>query len=338
MKKVHSKSSKKKNGNAKKKTNVLVKQDASKSVKKSKAVENKKENSFFKQIPSILASFFKRIYSAFAAFFKKIGSALARKRTDAEKKSKNSFFKGLFSKFVKKSADVEEKTAKTHESYNVLNFGASQEIAIEAYRRLYANILYLPLESRCRKIVFTSATSNEGKTTVATNLAITLAQTLNSAKILLIDTDMRKPGIEQMMPADFQEKGLSEFLMGVDEEPNIVSSSVDGLYMLYSGNYPENPTRLISSERMAALFRHCEERFDYILLDTPSLDAGSEAILLKKHVDGYVFVAKSKNSDVESLGKAMDSLRSLGATIFGMVLMGEKVKKHKPIKFNFRKK
>jgi len=247
------------------------------------------------------------------------------------------FFKNFFSGCAKKKNDAEEKSVKDHEYYNVLNFG-SQANVTEAYRRLYANILYLPLESRCRKIAITSATAGEGKTTVATNLAITLAQTLNSAKILLIDTDMRKPGIEQIMPDDFQPKGLSEFLLGEDAEPNIVTSSVDGLHILYAGEYPENPTRLISSERMAALFRYCDERFDYIILDTPALDAGSEAILLKKHINGYVFVAKSKNSDVDSLGKAMESLRSLDATIFGLVLMGEKMKKQKHKSFFSRKK
>jgi Mrp family chromosome partitioning ATPase len=112
-----------------------------------------------------------------------------------------------------------------------------------------------------------------------------------------------------------------------EEEPNIVASSVAGLYLLYAGKYPENPTRLISSERMADLFRYCKKHFDYIILDTPALDAGSEALLLKKHINGYVVVAKSPNSDVDSLGNAMESLRSLDATIFGMVLMGEKVKK-----------
>ena len=245
----------------------------------------------------------------------------------------NQFFEKILSMFKPEKKMV---VAKDHEHYNILNFGAQEDVT-EAYRRLYANILYLPLESKCRKIAITSATAGEGKTTVATNLAITLAQTLVSSKVLLIDTDMRKAGIELMMSSETQSKGLSEFLMGEDEEPNIVASSVDGLYMLYAGQYPENPTRLISSERMSALFRHCEENFDYIILDTPALDAGSEAILLKKHVNGYVFVAKSKNSDVDSLGKAMDSLRSLGATILGMVLMGEETKKNKNKNLSFRK-
>ncbi len=245
--------------------------------------------------------------------------------------SANQFFKKILSMCKSEKKTV---VAKDHEHYNILNFGLQEDVT-EAYRRLYANILYLPLESKCRKIAITSATAGEGKTTVATNLAITLAQTLVSSKVLLIDTDMRKAGIELMMPTETQSKGLSEFLIGEDEEPNIVASSVDGLYMLYAGQYPENPTRLISSERMAALFRLCEENFDYIILDTPALDAGSEAILLKKHVNGYVFVAKSKNSDVDSLGKAMDALRSLGATILGMVLMGEETKKNK--KMSFRK-
>ena len=241
-------------------------------------------------------------------------------------KKGGSVLKKLFSGFAKKKNKVDAKSIKAHEFYNVLNMG-TQENVTEAYRRLYANFLYLPFVTKCRKIAITSATAGEGKTTVATNLSITLAQNLNSSKVLLIDTDMRKPGLELMMPADFQPKGLSEFHLRDEEEPNIVASSVAGLYLLYAGKYPENPTRLISSERMADLFRYCKKHFDYIILDTPALDAGSEALLLKKHINGYVVVAKSPNSDVDSLGNAMESLRSLDATIFCMVLMGEKVKK-----------
>ncbi len=237
-----------------------------------------------------------------------------------------------------KKANIPEKNSpESYEFYNVLSPHSPYNVA-ESYRRLYANITYLPIESKCRKIAICSALSGEGKTTVSVNLAITLAQNLNAAKVLLIDTDLRKPGVELMLAKDFQCRGLSEFLSGEDAEPNIVASSVAGLSVLYAGAFSEVPTRLISSERMAELFRYCEERFDYILLDTPALEIGSEALLLKNHVNGYVLVAKSKNSDVDSLGKAIESLRVLGAPIFGTVLTGAEIKPRKKRRFIFRRR
>ncbi|MBP3591606.1 MAG: CpsD/CapB family tyrosine-protein kinase [Clostridia bacterium] len=238
----------------------------------------------------------------------------------------------------RKSANAAAKNSpESYEFYNVLSPHSPYNVA-ESYRRLYANITYLPIESKCRKIAISSALSGEGKTTVSVNLAITLAQNLNAAKVLLIDTDLRKPGVELMLSKDFQPHGLAEFLSGEDEEPNIVTSSVAGLSVLYAGAFSETPTRLISSERMAELFRYCEERFDYIILDTPAFEIGSEALLLKNHINGYVLVAKSKNSDVDSLGKTVDSLRVLNAPIFGMVLTGAQIKRQKKRRFIFRRR
>lgn len=234
-------------------------------------------------------------------------------------------------RFLAKKAGAMDNTAENYEFYNVLSPHSPYDVA-ESYRRLYANITYLPIEGRCRKIAITSARAGEGKTTVAVNLAITLAQNLNAAKVLLVDCNLRKPGIELMLPKDYQRRGLSEFLSGTDKEPNIVSSAVDGLSVLYAGEFSENPTRLICSERMAELFAFCEDRFDYIILDTTALDTGSEAMLLKKYVSGYVLVAKARNSDVDSLGKAIESLRVLGASVFGLVLTGENVKREKNVK------
>ena len=231
-------------------------------------------------------------------------------------------------KRIREKRSKEIATYVNYEYYNVLSPRSSYDMA-ESYRKLYANIVYLPIESKCRKIAVASAIPGEGKTTVSVNLAITLAQNLNSAKILLIDSNLRKPGIELMLPKDYKHRGLSEFLSGKDEKPNIVSSSVEGLYVLYSGNLSIDSTRLISSEKMADLFSYCEDKFDYIIMDTPSMRIGSEALLVKKHVNGYILVAKSKRSDVDSLGAAIDSLRTLGAKIFGVVMTGEPVKRKK---------
>ena len=243
--------------------------------------------------------------------------------------------KNFLSKFVP-GGTKNAGTVSTSELYNVLS-PHSPNVVTEAYRKLYANITYLPIEDKCRKIAVSSATAGEGKTTVSVNLAVTLAQNLNNSKVLLIDCDLRKSGVQHMLPKDFQSRGLSDFLSGADEEPNIVSSSVDGLSVLYAGALPENPTRLISSERMAELFRICEERFDYIILDTTAFEVSAEAMLLKKYVSGYVLVAKARNSDVGSLSSAIESLQTLNASVFGVVLTGEEVRKKKEKKNFFFK-
>lgn len=232
---------------------------------------------------------------------------------------------------------VSSDSSKNYEYYNVLSPKSPYNVA-ESYRRLYANLTYLPMEGKCRKIAITSALGGEGKTTVAVNLAITLAQNLNSAKVLLINTDLRKPGVELMLSQDFLRRGLSEYLSGADAEPNILTTSVGGLYVLFSGDVSENPTRLISSERMEELFRFCEKNFDYIILDTPALDVGSEALLMKKHINGYVLVTKAMKSDVDSVDKAIESLRVVEAPILGMVLTGAEVKRQRKKRFSLRRK
>ena len=224
-----------------------------------------------------------------------------------------------------------------YEFYNILNPHSPYNVA-ESYRNLYANITYLPIESKCKKIAVTSAIAGDGKTTVAVNLAITLAQNMSNAKILLIDTNIRKPDVELMLPDGYQGRGLSEYLSEKDTKPNIVSTAVDGLFVLYAGAFSLNPMRLISSERMSELIRFCEENYDYIIMDTTALSVSSEALLLKKNVDGYVLVARSENSDVDSLSKAIESLQTLGANIFGLVLTGEAVKGEKKRNFFFHKK
>ena len=243
-------------------------------------------------------------------------------------------------KFFRKNLPVGTKNAtavSNAELYNVLS-PLSPNVVTESYRKLFANITYLSIEDKCRKIAVSSAIAGEGKTTVSVNLAVTLAQNLNSSKVLLIDCDLRKSGVQYMLSKDFQSRGLAEFLSGADEEPNIVSSSVDGLSILYAGALPENPTRLISSERMAELFRICEDRFDYVILDTTAFEVSAEAMLLKKYVSGYVLVAKSKTSNVDSLSSAIESLHTLNANVFGVVLTGEEVHKKKERKRFFSKK
>ena len=191
----------------------------------------------------------------------------------------------------------------------------------EAYRSFYTNVLYLPIEDKCKKIVITSAFPGEGKTSVSVNLAYTIALNSPESKILIIDADMRSPRVIELLGMnDKKRHGLSEYLAGIDEEPNLVNSIHENLDVLLSGAQNANTPGLIASTRMKSLIQYCNEKYDYVIIDTPPVNIVSDAILLNDYVNGYILVCRADYSDVNSLADAANNLTQAGATIFGTVL------------------
>ena len=123
----------------------------------------------------------------------------------------------------------------------------------EAYKTLFTNVRYLNIADKCKKIVVTSAFPGEGKTTLSCNLALTLAQNLEDKRVLLIDSDMRRPRVCFNLGIATDTHGLSEYLAGIDNDPHFEYSSDGKLVVLPAGGSNVNPTKLISSERMHKL-------------------------------------------------------------------------------------
>ncbi len=190
----------------------------------------------------------------------------------------------------------------------------------EAFRTAYTNILYLPIDGKSKKIAFTSAFSGEGKTYVSLNLAITLAQNGDGRKVLLIDADMRKPRVARLLGFDENTNGLSEYLAGVNDTPNILSTYTPNMSVLLSGQQSMNPIGLLNSCRMQELISQLEDEYSYILIDTPPVNIVSDAVIIGSVIDGYIMVARAERSDVNSIGDAVDALSQSGASIFGFIL------------------
>ena len=196
----------------------------------------------------------------------------------------------------------------------------------EAFKALYTNILYLNIEDKCKKIAITSAVPGEAKTTISLNLAITLAQTLEDKKVLLIDADLRQPKIAKLLSIDPKSKGLSEYLAGIDESPNIINTPEYKLSVLVSGASGANPTKLIGSTKMAELLKKCEEEYDYVIIDTPPVNVVSDAVLLSNVINGYVISTKADHSNVNNVNECLETLERVGAEVFGVVLSSVKLK------------
>ncbi len=200
--------------------------------------------------------------------------------------------------------------------------GDSTPFAVkEAYRSLYTNIRYLPIEDKCKKIAITSAFPGEGKTSVSVNLAYSLAINSSESRILLIDADMRSPRVADLLGIEVDGlHGLSEFLAGIDNTPNVVKTVHPNLSFLSSGGSNANTPGLLSSSLMNKLLEFCNENYDYVIIDTPPVTVVSDAVLLAGFVSGFIVATRADYSTTNSLTDAIDMLSAADANILGTVL------------------
>ena len=187
---------------------------------------------------------------------------------------------------------------------------------VEAYKRMRTNLLFM-LGRDKKVIAFTSTMANEGKTTNCSNLGIAFAQAGN--KTLIIDMDMRKPQIHNYFSVKVS-PGLSEVLAGLSEEPNIIKTSYENLFVLPAGTTPPSPPELIMSERFLELIEELKAEFDYIFIDTPPVHLVTDLAVVAGKLDGVVFVVREKTVPIELLKKSAASIERVGGKILGFVL------------------
>lgn len=229
-----------------------------------------------------------------------------------------------FKKKIIHSGDLED-------SHRVLDERTPFAVS-EAFKALYTKILYLPIAADCKKLVITSAESGDAKTYVSCNLAITLAQNSSEKRILLVDLDMRKPRISKLIKkyiVGATKEGLSEYLAGISEQPTVQGTSIHNLDVLFSGKESANPIGLINSSRMQSLFDYCADKYDYVIIDSPPAGVVSDAVLLADKVDGYIIAARANYTNANNLSSTVDTLKNVGAEVFGVVLSSVEPKKTK---------
>ena len=200
----------------------------------------------------------------------------------------------------------------------------------EAYRSLYSNVLYLPIESRCKKIAVTSAYPGEGKTSISINLAYSIAENSPESKVLIVDSDMRSPRVAELIQKDDHGMhGFAEYLAGIDSTPNFQDTVHPNLSFLSSGATNGNTPGLLSCSRMDNFIDIVNQTFDYVIFDTPPVNVVADAILLADRADGYLLATRADYSDVNSLSDAIKTLESAGAKVYGTVLCAYNAKSGK---------
>ena len=191
----------------------------------------------------------------------------------------------------------------------------------EAYRSLRTNLTFANLERPPKTIVFTSALPQDGKSTTAANLSITLAQ--QGIRTLLIDADLRRGVLNTVFGVE-REPGLTNALMGrcdVTEAIRRLDLGESGtLDFLPSGPYPPNPAEVLGSQRMRALIEKVETLYDLIVIDSAPLTAVTDAAVLGTKADGVILVARANVTEKGALTYAVQQLHSVRAPVLGCIL------------------
>jgi polysaccharide biosynthesis transport protein len=189
----------------------------------------------------------------------------------------------------------------------------------ESFRQLRTNIRSLSLHYPARSLVVTSSVTGEGKTATATNLAIALAQ--GERDVVLIDADLRNPGIADLLGLP-PEIGLSSVLVGDASLYDALHPWRDNLPLrvLTSGPLPPNPSEVVGGARMAELIRDLVRTGATVILDTPPLLLATDAAVLAHVTDGALLVTRFRSTRVDELSVGASALRAAGATLLGVVL------------------
>lgn len=188
---------------------------------------------------------------------------------------------------------------------------------VEAYKSLRTNLSFVSLDKQYRKLLITSSIPKEGKTGLALNLAISLAE--NNNKVLLLDCDLRKPMVYKYLRIPHHE-GLTNMAMGESPEKLIQYIPTANIFFMDGGPTPPNPVELLGS----TVFHDCIERlqaeYDYLIFDTPPVGIVTDAAVLSMLTDGVIFVIRQRLAALDQIRLAKANLDSVKADIIGAIL------------------
>jgi len=209
--------------------------------------------------------------------------------------------------------------AKQGEMYRLATLVYPRSAAAEAYRTLRTNVDFTAVDDPIRTLVVTSAVSGEGKTVTAANLAIAFA--LAGRRVMLVDADLRRPSIHTIFNLPNTE-GLTSLLYSDQANLDTIAHSNlhERLRVVTSGPLPPNPAELTGSERMRKVFERLKATADLVIVDSPPLQAVTDAAVLSSYLDGTILVIDASRTHRATIREAREALAKANARVIGVVL------------------
>ena len=196
--------------------------------------------------------------------------------------------------------------------------------AAEAYRTLSTNIQFSSLDRDVRTLLVTSVGTDEGKSIVLANLAITIAE--SGKRVVMVDCDLRHPSLHTIFGLPDQ-PGLTTMMLNESLAPPRQGTPFANVDLVAAGPLPPNPAELISSDRFTRVLAAIGGEADMVLVDAPPVSAVTDATILATRVDGVLLVVDSGRTRRDPARRAADQLQRVGARMLGAVLTNVKAEK-----------
>ncbi len=197
----------------------------------------------------------------------------------------------------------------------------------EIFRTLRTNIQFINTDEKTKTLLVTSTLPGEGKSWIASNLAVTFAQT--GKKVVIVDADMRK-GRQYTIFDTPPTPGLSNYLsqVGISKKENITDEILDcirktevpNLYLMPAGSIPPNPSELLVSPKMIKLLDKLKQAFDIVIIDGTPCELVTDAVILSIIVDSTIIVTAHKLTKKDALERAIKSIQNVGGKLTGVVV------------------
>jgi len=186
----------------------------------------------------------------------------------------------------------------------------------ESIRSIRTGVLFSRPEHVPKKILITSTLSGEGKSTIALNLSLILAQ--GGSSVVIVDADLRRPVVGKWLNIS-SSVGLADYLNGQDVDI-VYPTSFENLSAVPAGGECTNPTDLLASLRMRDYLNTLSERFDFVILDGPPCLGVADSMLLSVKVDGTLLIVKAKSTERHVVAETVNRLRMVNAPLIGSIL------------------
>ncbi len=191
----------------------------------------------------------------------------------------------------------------------------------ERFRALRTNIQFTSPDHPLHTLLITSPGPGDGKSTVASNLAVAVSQ--GGRRVTMVDGDMRRPTLHKRLNVENQ-GGLSALFIqpNLYLNGNLQSTGMPGLNVLTGGNVPPNPAELLGSAKMLDILRAVKDEAEMVIIDSPPVTSVTDAVVLAPGVDGVLIVVRPGVTKLAAAREAINELKRAGANILGLIVNG----------------
>ncbi len=214
-----------------------------------------------------------------------------------------------------------DKLSKAKNVHNIVCIKEPLSQEAESFRNIRTTLRHAGEQGGAQVVLVTSGRKGDGKTTIAANLAASMAQA--SARTLLIDADLRLPNVHKYFGCNREDIGLVDYLTGDVEVGDIVrATEIPNLSVVLAGSPTPIPAELLETALMSDLLEAMKKEYDHIIIDSPPIAHVTDPLLLASQVSGVLLVARSGITPTPVVEYAVQRLHQMKATIFGCVLNG----------------